>query len=161
MEYLKALGRRIYQIMVKYPLAIAGTVFLLIAAIFMLAMGKNFQIGGLLSKLWGNKKEPDSNIRVTIPKDRINKDGVPIQPGESDEKGYIQSPVSTKIKKPGIFDDPNTVTIIHPEKGEVIIPLPTGVKNSDVEEIIEIEPNVYEVKNNDMRTDVSDIEDIL
>jgi hypothetical protein len=35
------------------------------------------------------------------------------------------------------------------------------VKNSDVEEIIEIEPNVYEVKNNDMRTDVSDIEDIL
>jgi len=158
MEYVKALFRRVYQLMVKYPLAVAGTILLVVAAILLAIFGKKFQIGGLIGKLWGRDPDVNPNVRVLPPEDRVDKDGNLIMPGESDERGFVQ-PVATKIKEPGIFDDPNVVTVEHPDKGEVRIPLPTGIDSSEVEEIVEVAPDVYEVRNRDRGTDVSDLLD--
>lgn len=160
MEYLKALFKRIYELMVKYPLAVAAAVLLAVGAIVMALAGHDVQIGGLLEKLFG-KKKTNPNIRVLPPPNRVDSSGDPILPGESDDKGYVQAPVSTKIVEPGVFSNSDEIVVIHPEKGEVVIPLPIGVKNKDVAEVVEVEPNVYQIKNNDNGVDTSELRDIL
>lgn len=160
-QYLKALGKSIFQFTLRYPLAIAATVLLVILAIAMAAAGKTFQIGGLLGKLWGKSSQPDPNIRVIPPEDRIDQNGNVILPGQSDDKGFVQSPASIDIKDPGMFSDPTTITIIHPDKGEVVIPLPTGVQNQDVKQVIEITPNTYQIINHDKGVDPKKVLDIL
>jgi hypothetical protein len=153
-EYFKKLGKSILNIFLRYPLACAVTVFLVVAAIAMAAAGKQLQIGGILAKLWG-KKAPD--IRGIPPQDRKDADGKTIQPGESDDKGFVQAPVSVEIKDPGIFGDPKVVTVVHPDKGEVKILLPDGVKNKDVKEVTEISPDIYEIKNHDSGVNTDDL----
>ena len=160
-QYLKALGLSIFKFAVRYPLAIAATVLLVLLAIFLAAFGQKFQIGGLIGSLWG-KKSPD--LRPIPPPDRKDDKGNPILPGQSDDKGFVQAPVSTEIKKSGIFSDPNVVIVTHPSQGEIKIPLPTGVKNKDVSEVTIISPNVVEVKSNDKgisKIDLLHLKDLL
>lgn len=154
-NYIKVIGKW----MVRYPLAIAATVLLVVGSILLLAFGKNVQLGGILGKLFG--KENNTNARGVPPPGRTDENGKVIQPGESDEKGFVQAPALKAIKDPGLFDNPNVLVIEHPEKGEVRIELPKGVKNSDVKEVIEIEPDVYEIRNNDSGVDYDDILDSL
>lgn len=158
-EYVKAFFKSLGRWVIRYPLAAAATAVIVLLAVLALASGKKFQLGGLLGKLWGTK--PRENKRGVVPKDRVDEDGKPIKPGESDDKGYVQAPVIKGIKKPGLFDDPKTVTVIHPEKGEVVIDLPEGVRNEDVREVVEIEPDVYEVRNNDEGVDTDELLDVL
>ena len=158
-EYVKAFFRSLGKWVVRYPIAAAVTIVVVLVAVLALVSGKKFQLGGLLGKLWGTK--PKDNKRGIPPKDRVDEDGKVIQPGESDEKGFVQAPAIKGIKEQGLFDDPNTVTVVHPEKGEVTIDLPKGVKNKDVKEVIEIEPDVYEVRNNDDGVDTDELLNIL
>lgn len=159
MKYLKAFFKRVYELMVKYPLAVAAAVFLIVGAAIMAIFGHEVQIGGLLQQLFGKKPQPD--IRVIPPPGRVDKSGNQIALGDSDDRGFVQVPVTTKIKEPGIFSNPDTITVVHPEKGEVTIPLPVGVKNKDVSEVIEVEPGVYQIKNNDSGVDTGELRDIL
>lgn len=160
MEYFKALSKRLYELMVEYPLAVAAAILLIIGAIAMALAGHDVQIGGLLEKLFG-KKKTDPNIRVIPPSGRIDVNGDLVPLGESDKKGYVQAPINTKIVAPGVFSNPDTIVVVHPNKGEITIPLPVGVKNKDVSEVIEVQPNVYEIKNNDKGVDTSELEEIL
>jgi hypothetical protein len=155
----KAFLKRIADVLVRYPLAAAATVFLVVAAVALAASGKSFQIGGILQKLWGAKRP--ENPRATVADGRKAEDGRPVEPGLSDDKGFVQSPVSTEIVEPGIFSNPDTVTVVHPEKGKVVIDLPEGVKNKDVHEVTEISPDVYEVKNRDKGVPVKKLDDVL
>ena len=157
-KYLKALGVAIGNLCVRYPIALAVTVVLVITAVFMLMAGKTFQIGGILGSLWGKKKE---NVRGIPPEERKKDDGTPILPGESDGQGFVQAPVTTQIADPGIFSNPSTVTIVHPDKGMVVIDLPTGVKNKDVQEVIEVKPDVYEVRNKDTGIKPADLNNLI
>jgi hypothetical protein len=120
--------------------------FVVIAGIVIVIFKKDFQIGGLLGLLTGKKKQ---DLRSSIASERVDESGQPIVPGQSDQHGFTQAPVSTAIKSPGLFSDPNTVVVEHPTKGTQTIQLPTGVKNRDVAEVVEIRPDVYQVKNND------------
>jgi hypothetical protein len=161
MTYLKALVKRLYGLMVKYPLAVAAAVFLAVGAVVMALAGyDDVQIGGLLEKLFG-KKKTNPDIRVVPPPERVDSDGNSIPLGESDEKGYVQAPINTKIVPPGVFSNPDTIVVVHPNKGEVTIPLPVGVKNKDVSEVVEIQPNVYEIRNNDRGVNTSELEEFL
>jgi hypothetical protein len=160
-EYIKALGKRLFQLAIQYPLALAGTVLLVVLAIMMAAFGKTFQIGGLLGKLWGKKTPNQDEILVIPPPGRVDSTGNPIPVGQSDTTGNVQVNQTMKIKDPGIFSNPDTVTIVHPDKGEVIIPLPTGVKNSDVRSITEVSPNAYQIHNNDLGVNPGKVLDIL
>ena len=160
-EYLKALGNRLFQITIRYPLAAAATVLIVVGAVLITVFGKNIQIGGLLGKIWGKKPNVDPNIRVLPPTERVDGKGDVIPPGQPDDKGYVQTPASIEIKEPGLFSDDSTITIIHPENGEIVLPLPTGVKNKDVESVIEIQPSVFQIKNNDKGVDANEVLDIL
>lgn len=160
MTYLKAFFKRVYELMVKYPLAVAAAAFLVVGAVIMAIGGHDIQIGGLLEKLFG-KKKADPDIRVLPPPGRVDSSGNAIPVGKSDEKGYVQPPIGTTIKDPGIFSNPDTITVVHPDKGEVTLPLPTGVKNKDVSEVIEVQPGVYQIKNNDSGVDTSELKDML
>jgi len=155
--WLKSLIYSIGNFLIRYPLATAATIFLIVAAILLAIFGQKFQIGGLLGKLWGKKPSTDPNIRVIPPPGRVDDKGQPIAPGTPDKEGYTQAAVVVPIKDPGIFSDPNTIVIQHPDKGEVTIPLPTGVKNSDVQQIIEVAPNVYQIANNDKGADTDQL----
>lgn len=171
MERLKDVARKMWAavrwtankvliLVIRYPVATVLTVLTVTVAMFLAFFGKTIQVGGLLGKLWG-KKDPAKSSRNDVAPDRVDGAGKPIQPGQSDDHGWVQAPVTTDIKKPGIFDDPDTVTVIHPDRGEVKIPLPTGVKNSDVKEVTEIRPNVYEVRRNDGGVDAKEVLSIL
>lgn len=139
LEYCKS-------ILIKYPIAVAVTIFIIIFAIVMSSTGKQFQIGGILEKIWGKKK---INVREIPPDNRVDKNGNLIQPGVPDENGYIHVPIDLKIKEPSIFSNPEVIIVEHPIEGKKEIQLPTGIKNKDVKEIIEIKPNIYEIRNND------------
>lgn len=123
-----------------------AAIFVVVGGLLLVLFKKDLQIGGLLGSLLGQKKP---NLRAVVPEARVDEAGKPILPGESDAVGFTQAPVSTTIQKPGLFSDPKTVVIEHPTKGKQTISLPTGVVNKDVAEVTEIEPDVYEVKNND------------
>ncbi len=150
---MKEFFSKVWTFTLKYPFAVAGTILLVVLAVLLAVFGQKVQIGGLLGLLWGRKDEVDPNIRVLPPPDRVDKDGKPIPAGESDDKGWTQAPVNVPIAEPSIFSDPKIITITHPDKGEVKIPLPEGVKNEDVKQVVEIAPNVYQVRNNDKGVD--------
>lgn len=145
-----------YKTILRYPVAIVGTVFVVLFAILAVTLGSKIQVGGILESLWG-KKKADIDVRLLPPPGRVDDEGKIILPGQSDDKGYVQAPADLPIVKPGVFSNPNEVKVIHPTKGEITIPLPKGVKNTDVGEVYEVEADVYEVKNNDKGTDVESL----
>jgi hypothetical protein len=150
---VKAFLLKCWQFTLKYPVAVVGTVLLVAMALFLAFFRQKVQIGGLLGMLWGTKPTPDPNVRVLPPPDRVDEDGKPIPAGESDGKGWTQAPVNVVLKDPGIFSDPDVLTITHPVKGDVKIPLPEGVKSADVKQVVEVAPNVYQIRNNDRGVD--------
>ncbi len=159
-EFIKSLFSHLGRFILRYPIATIVTILLVAGAIFFAVFGKTFQIGGLLSKLWGaTSKLPD--VKNIPPDGRKDANGQVIPEGQSDDKGWVQQPITTDIKQPGIFDNPNVVTVIHPDKGEVQIPLPTGVQNKDVQQVTEIQPDIYEVHSNDQGVDTKNVLQIL
>lgn len=125
-----------------------GAVLLIVVALVLVSMGfKELQIGGLLSKLLGRKSPSTSPVDVanTVPPSRVDSTGKIIPPGTPDQKGDVQA-VVVPIKDPGLFSNPTTVTFIPPgQTAPVTIDLPTGVKNSDVAQVIVVKPEVYAV----------------
>lgn len=140
--------KHLKNFLIKYPYAIAATVCVVIFAVVAAIFRQNIQIGGILDKLWGRERPTGHDVRAVPPKDRVDEKGIPIKPGDSDDGGWVQAP-EIEIKKPGIFDSPDTIKIIHPEKGEIEVKLPEGVKNKDVEKVVVIAPNMVEVRNKD------------
>lgn len=148
----------------KYLLAPLPALLLVAAAIFLVILGfKNVQIGGLLAKLFGKpegKKAVD--VANTIPKDRVDKDGRLIQPGTPDSKGITQA-VVVPIETGGLFSDPTVVKVTPPgESKPVVIHLPDGVKDKDVDKVIIVKPDVYAVTVKDSsKVTVEKVDDLL
>jgi hypothetical protein len=148
----------------KYLLAPLPALLLVAAAIFLIILGfKNVQIGGLLAKLFGKpegKKAVD--VANTIPKDRVDKDGRLIQPGTPDSKGITQA-VVVPIETGGLFSDPTIVKVTPPgESKPVVIHLPDGVKDKDVDKVIIVKPDVYAVTVKDSsKVTVEKVDDLL
>lgn len=155
MKWLKA----IWKWCITKPASFAAALLVIVGGIILVLFKKDLQIGGLLGSLTG-KKQP--NLRAVVPEGRVDGAGKPILPGQSDQQGFTQAPVSATIQKPGLFSDPKTLVVEHPTKGKQVIALPTGVINKDVSEVIEISPDVYEVKNNDKsKVDTKRLLDVL
>lgn len=119
-----------------------------VIAIVLVAMGaKELQIGGLLGWLFG-KKDPEQkaiDIANTVPPHRVDPNGVLIPQGTPDGKGDTQA-VVVPIQEPGIFSNPDTVTFTPPGADKpVVIQLPDGVKNKDVDKVIVMQPGKFVV----------------
>lgn len=158
-ETIKSFFKSIYTWCIHHPAAIVITVFVVFIAIILWRFGKEIQIGGLLGKIWGSDLKDKIKARTTVVPGRRDSQGNIIPPGTSDDKGYVQAPVSTDIKKPGVFSDPEIIEITDNGK-DIKIPLPTGVSNTDVKEVIKIAPNVYEVHNNDGGVTTHELDDL-
>lgn len=150
--WLKALLWRVGNLFIRYPLAMAATVLIIVGGVLLAVFGRNVQLGGLLGKLWGHKTETEPDAVLHPPPGRVDDKGQPIQPGQPDDKGFVQ-PVVLPVKPPNVFTDPDTVTVVKPDGKEVVLQLPTGVKNSDVQQVVMVSPNVYQVANNDKGVD--------
>jgi hypothetical protein len=141
--WLKKFSRWVYAPLVA---------ILVIVAVFVLvALGvKNIQIGGLLGRLFGKddsgpKGTKAIDVANSVPKDRVDKNGVILKPGEPDSKGQTQA-VVVPIEEPGLFDDPGKIRITPPgaDKPTEVI-LPDGVSSSDVRQVIILKPSVVVV----------------
>ena len=130
----------------KYLLAPLPMILIVAAGILLVVLGvKNVQIGGLLAKLTGRKEGTKAvDVANTLPEDRVDQDGKVIPVGTPDEKGMTQA-VVVPIESPGLFSNPDQVVINHPEEGKKVIDLPVGVKASDVDKVVVIEPEVVAV----------------
>jgi hypothetical protein len=156
-HYLKWVGR----------IALIPTLGLLlvIGAIALAALGfKNIQIGGLLGSLLG-KKSPGSkaiDVANSIPPDRVDANGKIISQGQADDKGMTQA-VVVSIHSEGVFSNPGTVKFTPPgETKPIEITLPTGVKNSDVEQVVVVQPGKFVVTVKDKSgVDAKHVDDLL
>ena len=148
----------------KYLLAPLPAILIVAGAILLIALGvKNVQIGGVLSKLFGKgeaKKAVDT--ANSLPEDRVDADGKIIQPGTPDEKGITQA-IVVPIEPPGMFSNPDTVTIKPPgEEKPVVIDLPTGVKAKDVDKVVVVQPEIYAVTvKNNSKVSAQSVDDLL
>ena len=146
------------SLIARYPLAVVGTIVVVILGFLAWRFGFKFQIGGILEWLWNKRKTLTDN--VVLVKHDDDKENV-VEPGKPDDLGYVKPSIEIKIQEPGLFTNPDVIVVQHPTKGEMIFPLPTGIKNTDVKSIIEISPSVYQIANEDSGIDAKKVIDSL
>lgn len=148
----------------KYVLApIPALIIVAVAILLVIAGAKNVQIGGIMAKLFGKGETKKAVDKAnSLPEDRVDASGKIIPPGTPDEKGMTQA-VVVPIEPPGMFSNPDTVTIKHPDEAKpVVIELPTGVKAKDVDKVVIVKPDVHVVTvKNTSKVQASDVDDLL
>lgn len=154
--FVKGFFYSIGNFCIRYPVAIVFSFILILGAVALDFFGVKIQIGSILGKLFG-KKTYDENVILHPPDVRVDNNGQIIPPGTPDPQGYTQ-PVAVPIQQPSVFSDPNTVTILHDDGSTTTLPLPTGVKNTDVQQVVQVAPNIYQLANNDTGVDTKAIE---
>ncbi len=116
-------------------------------ALVALGLGPKLQIGGILGRLFG-KAPPEKkalDVANSVDPDRVRPDGTLILPGQADSKGQTQA-VVVPLAPPGLFSDPATVTFTPPgQDAPVVIALPDGVTERDVDKVILVSPEVVVV----------------
>lgn len=146
---IKNLGKKAFDWIVRYPVALIAAVAVIAFASFLMATGKGdrFNLGGILGKLFGlEDKKPDRMQRANaIPEDRVDDEGNPIEKGEADKEGFVQNEVQPLDRSSNPFRDKSKV-VIEDKKGKREIKLPEGVFDKDVDRVLEIEPEVYGVR---------------
>lgn len=152
--------RKLFYLIIRYPFVCIFTVILVIASVFLVCAGHKIQIGGILSRLWNRTKENDPSI-IVIPHGRIDDKNEQIIPGQSDENGFVQVMQEVNIKPSTIFSDPNEITVLHSDGEKVVLPLPKGITNGDVQKIILISPSVYQIVNKDSGVDLEALSKML
>ncbi len=109
-----------------------------------LGLGQKLQIGGILGRLFG-KAPPEQkvvDVANSVDKDRVRPDGTVILPGQPDSKGNVQA-VVVAINPPSLFSDPKTVTFTPPGGDTpVVVALPDGVTERDVDKVILVSPTI-------------------
>lgn len=134
---------------VRYPVALVISIGVLAVAVLlmMFGVGDAFNVGGILGKLFG-KDDTDSTSRVKlgnrVPKNRVDADGNRIDIGVVDPEGWKQAPVEVLDRSSNPFRDKTQIEVKSSE-GTKKLRLPTGVKDTDVAEVIEIQPKEFKV----------------
>lgn len=143
-EKLKSLGKQIWNWVIRYPLALLISVGVILIASLIMLSGKEcrFNVGGLLGFLFGTKK-PDTNLIVNkIPSKRVTPEGKPIPLGEEDVRGKVQHEVIEVEIPSNPFRDKKVLNLPDGTK----LPLPIGVLDTDVEKVIQVNPEVFEIE---------------
>lgn len=160
--WLKSLPSKAGAWVAKYPLAALMLLVTGATVLILSVFGRTINAGGLLGKLLpkGEAKRDEKKDRNEVPEGRKDGDGNPIGPGESDDQGFVQAPAD-QMKEPGIFDDDSSVNVKGPDGHDSKIPLPTGVGSGDVKDVIVIQPDARQTRNNDKGVDAGEVLDIL
>lgn len=143
-DRLKAWGKWVRSKM----MAPGAALLVVLVAVILFSLGwKKLQIGGLLGRLLGRKKEPVAPVGIMdpVPPGRVGPDGKLIPIGTPDQAGHTQVEV-VQIEQPGLFSDPKTVKFTPPGKTEPVeVQLPVGVTNDQVAQVVMVQPEVYAV----------------
>lgn len=138
---------------VRYPLALLVAVLIIAGVSLLLASGygDNFNIGGILGKLFGSrdrtrKDSPRVIVANSVPDDREDGSGDPIPIETPDERGIVQREVKVLDQPKNPFRDKSVLKIQDSLGEERTILLPEGVQDKDVDRVLEIRPAVYKVE---------------
>lgn len=125
--------------MLKYPAILLFLAIILVAAIAILMLHNNANVGGILSKVLGflGGKRDEIESANSVPVDRN------VALGEADKNGFVQHKVSELESSLNPFRDKTTIKLPSGKK----IKLPQGVKDTDVDRIIETETEIQIIPN--------------
>jgi len=158
-ETLKGWAKTAFNWLLRYPVALVAAILVVVVGIVLIKAGVDFNIGGIVKMLFGRPKGQDSVVAAanTVPDKRVDDEGNEIPVGEADKNGWTQWQVRKYKTSVSPFRDSSTITV-ETEDGEVEVALPTGIKDTDIEEIIEVKPEVYVLKtNNESATKAKDL----
>lgn len=133
----------------RYPVALVIAVLVIAAAVIamMLGVGDRFNVGGILGKLFGKDDTEGRVVKANeVPSERVDKDGNPIGKGEADEHGYVQKDVVILEQPSNPFRDKSKIKIRTSDGKEKKIKLPKGVEDTDVDRVIQLQPEVFKVE---------------
>jgi hypothetical protein len=135
---LKKFFTAIWNWILKYPVAIFLGLMVIIAGIFALATGKNFNAGSALKTVFGMPRKLSSiEIANSLPDERE------ITLDEPDKNGWTQWKVKEFKTSKNPLRDKSCVLIINSDGSTSQITLPVGIQDKDISEIIEVKPEVY------------------
>lgn len=173
LEFLKALWANlksafgtIAKFLVQYPLAIVATVVVVVVGLALIQAGvKDVNIGGIVKWLFSRPGAKHDVIAAsnTVPTHRVDDQGNKIPVGTPDANGWTQWEVQPYKAPSSPLRDKTVVSVTSPSTGnQVDVQLPTGVKDTDVEQVVEVKPEVFVVKtNNESKVHAKDLLDRL
>ena len=147
MKFLRKWGKKAFKWGVRYPAAMVLSIFVLVGGFMLIQAGVDINIGGWLRYLFGRPSGSDGVVAAanTLPDKRVHEDGSDIALGESDVNGWTQWEAKEWSTESNIFRDRSTITI---DSGGTphVVNLPIGIKDSDIDSVIEVKPRIYVVK---------------
>lgn len=136
--------------LVRYPIAILISVGVLLFAtlLLLMGMGDRFNVGGILGRLFGTDSRdgdtPTIAIANEIPPERKDAEGNIIPKEVPDEHGWVQKEITPLDVSTNPFRDTSKV-VLDVDGNKKKLQLPTGVKDTDVQTVIEVKPHTFEV----------------
>ena len=130
---------------VRYPFAAVVALLVLVVAVLALAtgIGRGVNWGGIIGALFGRKPIGGTTTVAsnTPPPERVDREGKPIPPGVPDERGWTQREAKEFVVSGNPLRDKGKIEI-----DGTPVPLPIGVRDSDVKAVVEVRPQVYVVE---------------
>lgn len=124
---------KVVNFLIKYPTFFILLIIAIAVAVALLMLNDKINVGGILGKVFGLFSNKTNIERAnSIPKDRD------AAIGEADKRGYVQHKVDQLESSINPFRDKTQVTL--PDGSSV--KLPKGIKDTDVDRIIEIDSEV-------------------
>jgi len=156
---LNTWSKNVFTWMFRYPFAALLGLVVIVGGGALLLFGFKVNVGGILNSLFGRKGEKADIIETanSIPEKRVDKDGKEIPKGVPDEKGYTQWDVHSLEKNSNPFRDRNKITITKQDGTKADIELPKGIKDSEIDTIIEVKPDVYVLKTSKQETNTKEL----
>lgn len=163
-QNLKSGATTVFNWLVRYPVAAVIAVVVVVVGIILVTTGVDVNIGGLLKYLFGRAKGAQSVIAAgnSVPDKRVDADGNEIPAGEADERGWTQWEQQRFKVGTNPLRDREVITVTKPDGSEHTVQLPVGIKDTDVDRVIEVKPEVYVVKtHNESKHSARDVLDGL
>lgn len=150
-DTIKEAFKTAFDWLLRYPLALIISMGVIVVAVILLAagVGDRFNVGGIIGKLFGKRgaDDPEDQIKIAneVPEDRVDEDGNKISLETEDEEGWKQKEVKQIDRSGNPFRDKSKIQVQDGRGNEKILKLPKGVKDLDVEKVIEVKPKVYDI----------------
>lgn len=144
---IKAWATTAFNWLLRYPLALVAGILVVVVGFMLIQSGVKFNIGGVLKMLFGRAKGQMSVVAASnsVPDKRVDKEGKEIPVGVADENGWTQWEVKKFKTSASPFRDTSVITV-ETKNGDVEVALPTGIKDTDIATVIEVQPEVYVVR---------------
>lgn len=148
---LKDSCRQVFKFLVQYPLAIVVAIVVVIGGVLLSQFGiQSVNIGGALKWLFSRPGAKTGVVAAanSIPKHRVDEEGKAIPVGTPDKNGWTQW--ETKELKPSSnpLRDKTVISVTGANGVPVEVKLPDGIKDTDVDQVVEVHPEVFVVKTN-------------